>query len=418
VDSAPVVERGARRVLCIAGVHPWPATDGYRQRLGALIEGLTALGPVDLWCFDDALRDPTSPRAEAPAGVTVVPIEVPRTGVATRVRRWLTSGLPRAMVRRQVTEASVPPGGAAGYDLVLYSHLDAWLHFRDVVEAPAIVDFDNLEDLMLRAKRETPRPRPSASGVAAVVVRARELAVDLADRVDERRFTRLQDRCAAAVGAVALCSELDVRRSGLPNARCIANGYTLDHEPPAERPERPDPALLFVGLLSYEPNADAVRWFATDVFPRVRAQVPGARFRVVGRGGDALAAELAGRPGVELVGPVDDVRVELDAATATVVPIRFGAGTRLKVVEALANRLPLASTTIGCEGIEVQSGVHCLVADDAASLAAACVRLLTEADLRASLAEAGARLHHDRYRWSTIQSDMVALAEEVMAGRR
>jgi len=387
------------RILCVAGVNPWPATDGYRQRLGALIEALVPLGDVTFWCYDDDLSREGA--GKAPAGVHLVPITAPPTGALHRLRKWATSGLPRAMARREPDRHRAAPDGS-GFDVVLFSHLDAWHHYGAAVDAPAIVDFDNLEDLMIRARREAGSLRRHEAGTSWPA-RLRGVVADLADRVDEGRFTRLQQRCAASVHSVLLCSDLDVRRSGLPNARSVPNGANLNWSPPEQRPQVDDPALLFVGLLSYEPNADAVRWFASEVLPEVRSKVPGARFRVVGRGGAALRDELSVLPGLEMVGEVDDLEPELAAATLSVVPIRFGAGTRLKVVEAFANRLPLVSTTIGCEGIDGVHGRHLLVADDTRAFADACIELLEDEGRRLALASEAAALYEERYRWSAIQ---------------
>ena len=145
--------------------------------------------------------------------------------------------------------------------------------------------------------------------------------------------------------------------------------------------------LNFVGALDYEPNTEAVEWLVRDVVPVLRAERHDAVVRIVGRGADRVAW-VAGVPGVELVGEVDDVTVELARADVSVVPIRVGAGTRLKVVEALAHRLPIVTTTVGCEGIDVRNGTTALVADDAVAFAEACIRLLRDPDRAARLGAA------------------------------
>ena len=402
------------RILVVAGVYPWPATDGYRQRLGALIATLTDLGAVEFWCFDDILWRQSGRVAEPPVAVSVRRTELIPTGRAARLWAWLTTGLPRPMTGCRRPLRSSIEMEQQRFDLALFSHLDAWHLFGSVVDAPAIVDLDNLEDLALRSRRDVGarmvRPRREHRCVA--VNRARSVALELADRVDERRFARLQQRCAAEVYAVTLCSQLDVGRSGVTNARCIPNGYTLSWDSPARSHTASDPVLLFVGRLSYPPNEDAVRWFASSVLPLVRARVPRARFRVVGAGGENLSAELSELTGVEFVGAVEHLKPQLDSASVTVVPVRFGAGTRLKVIEAMANRIPLATTSLGCEGIDVEDGVHCLIGDDETSLAEACVRLLEDADLRGTLADAAETLYREHYRWSTIQQTFAQLARE------
>src|SRR5690606_24874506 len=110
---------------------------------------------------------------------------------------------------------------------------------------------------------------------------------------------------------------------------------------------------------------------------------------------------------------------ELRAADVSIVPIRVGAGTRLKVVEALANRLPLVTTTVGCEGIDVTDGVDARIVDDPEGFAAACAELARDGALRQRLADAGFELFAGRYDWDRIEAGVAALAEQVVssAGR-
>jgi glycosyltransferase involved in cell wall biosynthesis len=171
----------------------------------------------------------------------------------------------------------------------------------------------------------------------------------------------------------------------------------------------------FVGLLGYWPNVEAVRWFATDVLPHIRRTIPAAEFRVVGRHSESVRP-LGALPGVTIVGDVDSLQPELQRTDASVVPIRSGAGTRLKVVEAMANRLPIVSTTIGCEGIDVTDREHLLVADDAESFAAACVEIVTDADVRAALIERAEERYLEHYQWSSIRADVARLARDVAGG--
>jgi glycosyltransferase involved in cell wall biosynthesis len=170
--------------------------------------------------------------------------------------------------------------------------------------------------------------------------------------------------------------------------------------------------LLFVGALGYPPNADAVRWFVHEVLGDIRRSAPDVVLRVVG-GGESAIADLRDIDGLEVLGRVADLQAELDAATVAVVPIRSGSGTRLKVLEALANRLPVVSTTLGAEGIDVVDGVHALIADDAGALARACLRLVDDAELRGELADAGEQLWVERYQWSRIRGELAELVARV-----
>jgi len=405
-----VGEEQAIRTLFAAASFPWPAMDGNTRRLAALIEGLARAGPVEFWFICNS-ADPVvsaGDSATAPDGVIVRRIPVRTTGRAERIWRWLTTGKPRATLR--YWPLAMPVVDPDAFDVAVLYHLDSWSFLEAGMTVPSIVDFVDLEDQLMLARSRLELSAGHAG--KGILERARSLVSLAVDREDARRLVRLQRRAAAAAHAVTVCSEFDLSLLDVSNGRVIPNGYTLDWVAPTARRSVPDPVLLFVGILSYEPNADAARWFAGSVFPLVRQRFPGARLRVVGRGGDWLTAEFEGCPGVEIVGGVDDLRPELDGALVAVVPLRAGSGTRLKVIEALANRLCVVTTTVGCEGIEVEDGRHCLIADDEAGLADAIARALEDDALRAALADEGEALFLRKYRWSTIQDGLVTLARE------
>ena len=307
------------------------------------------------------------------------------------------------------------------YDLIWYSHVDAWLPTHDLFgSTPAIVDFDNLENLSMRLRRRIPPridPADGVKGRAAPVARwATSRGFDV---VDERRWDAVQRRCASEVDHVVVCSDLDVERSGCPNAVVVPNGAEAPAVVRADRRElhADAPVLLFVGALDYEPNTEAMSWFLREVWPVVHAGRPDVVLHVVGRGADALGSE-AHADGVELLGKVDDLQAELDRADVSIVPIRVGAGTRLKVIEALANHLPMVTTTVGCEGIAVADGRTALIADDAESFAGAVLRLVADGDLRQRLADEGRELFDEHYTWSRIRDGVERLARETGAAHQ
>lgn len=405
----------------VAEQYPWPPVDGYRQRLGAMIAGLAAAGRVDVVTLDrraEGHPDHVPPGTDG-LGEVVVAATGPDAPASSWLGAWLRpGGPPRRVLGPDWTEARSAVAAALSerddpVELVWCSHVDSWWPIRDLLGGVrCVVDFDNLEHLAIRLRRRTPVAVPPAAGVAERARRIVRWAVSRAfDLVDERRWDRLQRRCAAEVEAVVVCSELDRQRSACQNAVVIGNGA----EPPASVVSDrstwrgTDPVVSFVGALDYEPNADAVRWFADEVLPLVRRHHPGVRFLVVGRGEEAIGW-VGAAPGVELLGRVDDLGAVLVATDVSVVPIRVGAGTRLKVVEALANHLPLVTTPVGCEGIELTDDVDALIAQDAESFAAAVVRLLDDGTTRQRLADAAAELFERRYEWSAIRAQVTEVA--------
>jgi glycosyltransferase involved in cell wall biosynthesis len=152
------------------------------------------------------------------------------------------------------------------------------------------------------------------------------------------------------------------------------------------------PIVLFIGGFGHAPNVDAVRWFVADVWPLVRQANPEAIFQIIGSQPPPDIVALATEPGVELLGYVPETAPFLDAAAVSVAPLRYGAGMKGKVNEALASGLPLVTTSFGVQGIPAVSGVHLVVAERADDFAAAVVSLLSDSDRARKLSAAGQEL--------------------------
>ena len=236
-------------------------------------------------------------------------------------------------------------------------------------------------------------------------------------KVDISRWDRLQHRVARAVDGVVLCSELDRTRFGEPNCFIVPNGYEL---PASDRTQEQlpkigatrEPLMTMVGALAYEPNYDGAWWFARRVLPLVRAECSDAVFRLVGRVADEVAA-LGDEPGVVLRGRVDDIGAELGEALLEVVPLRSGGGTRVKILEAFAHRVPVVTTSVGCEGLDVVDGAHVLIADDPPAFAAACLRLIRDGALRDRLTDAAFGVYTERFRWTELRAAVADAATAV-----
>ena len=166
------------------------------------------------------------------------------------------------------------------------------------------------------------------------------------------------------------------------------------------------------GHLGYPPNIDAAEWLAMAIAPRIRMAVPATEVRLVGR--PATNVTQLHRPGVlTVVGQVPSMEEELARASVAVVPIRYGSGTRVKILESFAHRVPVVSTTLGAEGLDVEDGVHLLLADDPEEFAAATVRLLGDPGLRVRLTEAAEARYLDRYDGRVADQGVRRLVEDV-----
>ena len=166
--------------------------------------------------------------------------------------------------------------------------------------------------------------------------------------------------------------------------------------------------IVTLGTLYYPPNADGIRWFAREVFPRVYREIPQATLTIIGKNPPADFQEMAANQPEQftVTGYVPDLVPQLERAALMVVPVRAGSGMRVRILEALAQGMPIVTTTIGLEGIDAIPGVDVLVADTVEDYAAAVIRLLRDPDLRSRLAENGRQLAERRYDWRVVLKKM------------
>jgi len=167
--------------------------------------------------------------------------------------------------------------------------------------------------------------------------------------------------------------------------------------------------------MTYPPNENAVAWFARHVFPRVRSAAPEARFFVVGSDPSPQVRALEDMARVHVTGWVPDVRVRLRAATVVVNAVRFGSGTRVKLLEAMAVGAAVVSTTLGAEGLDLRPGVHLEVGDTPEEFARLVRELIADSDRRETLGRQAKELIQGRYSWEIIGAELVANLRRAVA---
>ena len=158
--------------------------------------------------------------------------------------------------------------------------------------------------------------------------------------------------------------------------------------------------------MDWEPNVDGVEYFCTEVWPLVKAEVPQARFRIVGRNPDRrvqkwTSPSMNGEGSIEVTGRVPSVVEYLRQSAVVIVPLRIGGGTRLKIYEAMAAAKAVVSTTVGAEGLDVHHGRDIILADEPRSFAQAVIMLLRDPQLRRRYEKAAVETAA-RYDWPAI----------------
>ncbi|MGA7294477.1 MAG: glycosyltransferase family 4 protein [Terriglobales bacterium] len=177
------------------------------------------------------------------------------------------------------------------------------------------------------------------------------------------------------------------------------------------------PLVTFVGAMDWEPNIDGVEYFCGEIWAAIKAEVPEARLRIVGRHPDRRVqkwASVAANASIEVTGRVPSVVEHLQQSTVVIVPLRIGGGTRLKIYEAMATAKAVVSTTIGAEGLDVHHGRDVMLADDSRSFAQAVIMLLRDPALRRRYETAAAETAA-RYDWPAIGERFSEVLQFVVA---
>jgi len=177
-------------------------------------------------------------------------------------------------------------------------------------------------------------------------------------------------------------------------------------------------SIVFTGKMDFRPNIDAMLWFGQAVWPAVKQQCADARLIIVGQKPSPRLDVLRRDPSIELTGEVDDVRPYIAEAAVYVAPLRIGSGTRFKLLEAMALRKPIVSTTLGCEGFDIVPGREMLIADTPADFAQATLTLLNNPTQRAAIGEAAYHFVAATYDWSAIVPKLEHIHQNLVSMNR
>lgn len=184
----------------------------------------------------------------------------------------------------------------------------------------------------------------------------------------------------------------------------IPNGVDTNYFQPFKTQPVPH-SMVFVGMMKYVPNYDGIAWFLDEIFPKILEKIPDATITIVGKNPPQSILSRASQ-NIIVTGFVEDTRPYIEKSAVYVVPLRMGGGTRLKIMEALAVKKPMVTTSIGCEGIDVVNGESLLIADKPDEFADKVIELFTNPKRAEDLTEKGYELVKNQYRWESIGRQM------------
>jgi glycosyltransferase involved in cell wall biosynthesis len=381
------------RSLVIARVEPWPIDRGSRIRVVSTVRALSTTGAVDLVGLTS---DSVSGVHDAPDGEPIsqwhaIRMNIERSALV-RSGRLVLGAAPRALAVQDLAEtrAQLRTWTDQPYDLIWFYRAEALAIANPDMGRPVIVDLDDLDYVKIESNRGAIGGKDGRREGGFL----REQAKRFVESREGPRWWKLQRAMAHRARLALLASHVDRDRLGVSGVEVLPNTYPRPVRVPGPQQAAVGQILLFVGHLGYAPNRDAVRYLSRDIVPLVRAGGCTAEFRVVGGGGEQLESEC---PNVVFSGSLESVGPQLAEADLVVAPLRFGSGTRMKILEAFANHIPVVATSLGAEGLHARDGHHLVLADDPRAFADACRRLLRDRELRETLAAAAYELWLEHY---------------------
>ena len=267
-----------------------------------------------------------------------------------------------------------------------------------------ILDWHNIESEILARYAENDRNPLRAMYAKRTAELSRNVENDLLRLCDAHTVCSERERQALLARA--------------PGARIevVGNGVDCDFFAEADAKDGARGDVLFMGRMDYHANIDAALYFAREVWPLVRQRRPELRLVIVGAQPAAQVLALR-KEGITVTGTVEDVRPFYRGALVSVVPLRVGGGTRLKVLEAMAAGTPVVSTSLGAEGLAVTVGKDILIADTPEAMADAIVSLQAQSPPWQELVANGRRSVRERYDWEVVGEVLWRLhREQVEAG--
>ncbi|HYQ41151.1 MAG TPA: glycosyltransferase family 4 protein [Polyangiaceae bacterium] len=400
------------KILFVAPYLPSPPRFGGQRRMDGLMRGLAANHEVSILSFNST--DPyTQQSLDATRlfcqRVTTLPDLDPRS-VAEKRRLQMRSLLSlhsfehlqvkrradfQAQIDQQLAEQS--------YDVVQveFANMASYRFTRQQKKPLLVLDEHNIEYDLQR------RTAGSADGASRKLYNSlnwRKLGWE--EKAAWRRFD-----------GVLLTSQRDAGLlsgvSPTTTTAVIPNGVNVEQFQPSSFDTAPD-QLLFFGANNYFPNHDALLYFIDEILPKVVAARPNVKLSIVGPGAQPALLARQSRH-VEVVGFVDDVMPHLERASAVVVPLRIGGGTRLKIVEAMAKSKAIVSTRIGAEGLDVSHEHDVLLADSPDDFAQQILRVLADPKLAQKLGQNARTLAEERYAWTAVVRQLVQFYEQLLS---
>jgi glycosyltransferase involved in cell wall biosynthesis len=398
-----------KRILFLSQCLPFPPHSGVTNRTYHILRQLQREFDVALVAFSRRNHQPDSAsRASAAAKLRLVVSDVREAAVigsewsmALKLRNHLSSlltGKPYIFYdysHQAFGQALRGELSLAQPDLVHLDSMDLYRWLPSLPAVPIACTHHNVESELLRQRADRIPRRATRAYMRH--------QANLVEKVERRLCFRFDIN--------VMTSERDAEhlRALAPDARTsvVPNGVDIDYFRPTSPQGLVPCRVAFLGPTYMFPNKDAVDFFLAEIWPSVRTRCPESTFHLIGKNSVDEKLRFEGHPSVQCEGYVPDIRPSFAQTECSVVPLRIGGGTRLKILDAWAMGKAVVSTSVGCEGLETVDGRNILIRDDPTEFAAAVIQVLSDHDLRDRLGREARATAESHYAWPVVGRKLV-----------
>lgn len=387
------------KILVITIELPYPPTSGGRMKSWNMLKYLSELHDVGLACpvkYGDEKIAKMCGQIKLKDFIHET-CEVPRTP-GNLIKSYLKN-IPLNVYRSQSKKiADQVDLIAKNYDLILVDHYEGFQYVPPGYRGKVAFHAHNATYLMWE------RFAVSGSNFAVRLVAKLE---SLRVRRYEENVCQQADLIFAAPNDIEMLSKFGIEKKKFRETYHLGDDGQLAL--PSIQYAQTEKKILYVGTLNWEANIDGLIWFIQDVWPKVIESDPDIRLDIVGGNPDArIVAICQGHEHIRLLGFVDDLEQCFIQARVFIAPLRFGSGIKVKVLNSMCRGLPIVTTTVGAEGIDVENFKHIVVADTAKEYHEAIIRLMTDHILWSRIEKNSRELVTQKYTWKKVLGDMNA----------
>lgn len=399
------------RVLIVSPYSIKPMIHGGAVRMGNLVRRMSAWCDVSAFIFIGGTDDPEQRRALEPWCEHILFQQMPAPGKSAHDPWDVLPPSATHFASSLIAERLAALVNAHDFDVVHLEYTEMGYYINACAPARTVLVEHDLSFSSFSRQRAVGIGERFAAvdrigGGAADVLRQKCFELGACEQADQVHVMSEVDRDVLATHL----------SDGMSRIRVVPNGVDTSHFAPPTAAERHN--VLFLGSFPHLPNLDAFEFLTGEVWPAVRQLIPDARITIVGaRPPDSVLA-WDGREGITVLGEVPEVAPHYHSHRALVVPLRAGSGTRLKILEALAGGLPVVSTAIGVEGLELSEPPEVKVADTPEGIARAVADLLNAPDEEiAEIGNRGRCLAKSRYDWDAVTDTLRTAHQQLLKER-